>query len=288
MDRRNTPRVSAIITVYNEQQWIRSAVESLLNQSLADIEVLVLDDGSDDDTPAILDSFDDDRLKIVRCGRLGRAAALAQAVKLATGRYIANLDADDEAYPDRLAAQAEFLDSHPDHAWVGGGEDREDTQRDEHYVRLYPETDEAIRRMAVKCIPYCHSAITFRRDVLDEGLNYDPKQPFLIDFEFFLRVATKHKVANLQIPVVKRRAHAKSFFQRSFSVSAQNKELSRLCRVARRQFGLPTWMECYPLARTVYPMLPNRLKNGLRKSLGLGETAVPESKTCPPRRVKHN
>ncbi|WP_417377430.1 glycosyltransferase family 2 protein [Gimesia maris] len=270
------PRVTALITVYNEIRWIRYAVDSLLDQSIDEMEVLIIDDGSDDGTGEAVDAIIDSRVRVIHADRMGRAAALSMAVHEANGKYIANLDADDEAYPDRLAAQVEFLDSHPDHAWVGGGEDREDTQRDEHYVRLYPENDAAIRRMAVKCIPYCHSAITFRRDVLEEGLNYDPKQPFLIDFEFFLRVATKHKVANLQIPVVKRRAHSKSFFQRSFTVSAQNKELSRLCRVARRQFGLPIWMECYPLARSIYPMLPNRLKHGLRKTLGLGETAVSE------------
>ncbi|GAB5517425.1 glycosyltransferase family 2 protein [Rhodopirellula baltica] len=265
------PDVTAIITVYNEQQWIRCAVESLLQQSLEEIEVLVLDDGSDDDTPAILDSFDDDRLKVIRCGRMGRAAALAHAVELATGRYIANLDADDVAYSDRLECQAAFLDAHPDHAWVGGGEDRVDSQRDEHYLRLYPETDAEIRRMSAKCIPYCHSAITFRRSVLDEGLNYNPQQPYLIDFEFFLRVAAKHKVANLPHAVVMRRAHGKSFFQSRFKVSDQNRELSRLCRVARREFQLPLWMEAYPIARTVYPMLPTFVKTPIRRVLGLKE-----------------
>ncbi|WP_165701508.1 glycosyltransferase family 2 protein [Crateriforma conspicua] len=267
----NPPKVTAIITVYNEQQWIRCAVDSLLNQSLRDIEVLVLDDGSDDDTPAILDSIDDDRLQVVRCGRLGRAAALARAVELATGRYIANLDADDVAYPDRLRDQAAFLDANPDHAWIGGGEEREDTQRDEHYVRLYPESDADVRRMSAKCIPYCHSAVTFRKSLLDQGLNYDPDQPFLIDFEFFLRVAARHKVANLPHAVVKRRAHAKSYFQRSFTYGQQNRELSRLCRIARRQFNLPVWMEAYPLARTVYPMIPAAIKTPIRRALGLDE-----------------
>lgn len=264
--------MSGIITVYNEETWIRSAVDSLLAQSLSDIEVLVLDDGSDDGTAAILDSIDDPRLRVVHGDRMGRAPALKKAVEMARGKYIANLDADDDAYPDRLRDQVAFLEANPDHGWVGGGEDREDSQRGESYLRLYPEHDADIRRMAAKCIPYCHSAITFRRDLLDQGINYDPKQPYLIDFEFFLRVAAVYKVANLPVPVVKRRAHAKSFFQRSFKVRDQNRELSRLCRIARRDFGLPLWMEAYPIARTVYPMIPTFLKTPIRKALGLSET----------------
>jgi glycosyltransferase EpsE len=268
----SAPIATAIITVYNEQTWIRSAVDSLLNQSMRDIEVLVLDDGSTDQTSSILDSIDDDRVRVVRCQRMGRAPALAKVCEMARGAFIANLDADDECYADRIENQVAFLQSHPDHAWVGGGEDREDSQRGEHYLRLYPELDRDVRRMAVKCIPYCHSAVMFRKSVINDGINYSPRQPFLIDFEFFLRVAAKHRVANLQVPVVKRRAHAKSFFQRSFTVGEQNVELSRLCRIARRQFSLPLWMEMYPAARNAYPYLPHFVKSHIRNRLGLKET----------------
>ncbi|GAA4455970.1 glycosyltransferase family 2 protein [Novipirellula rosea] len=264
-------KTTAIVTVYNETQWIRAAVDSLLEQSNRNLEILIIDDGSDDGTGEILDSYTDPRIRVIHADRMGRAAALAMAVREARGDYVANLDADDVAYPNRIADQVAFLESHPDHAWVGGGEDRQDSQRDEHYVRLYPQTDAEIRRMSAKCIPYCHSAIMFRRSLLDEGINYDPKQPYLIDFEFFLRVAAKHKVANLPYAVVMRRAHGKSFFQRSFKVRDQNRELSRLCRIARRQFGLPLWMEAYPAARTIYPMIPNLLKAPIRRTLGLKE-----------------
>jgi glycosyltransferase EpsE len=265
------PTATAIITVYNEKQWIEVAIASLLQQSVSDLEVLVVDDGSDDGTSEILDSLTDTRLRVLHVDRMGRAAALARAASEARGEFVANLDADDECYPDRIERQVEFLRAHGDHAWVGGGEDREDSQRDEHYVRYYPETDQDIRRMAVKCIPYCHSAVMFRKSIITEGINYHAEQPFLIDFEFFIRVAGEYKVANLPVPVVKRRARGKSYFQRTFSTKRQNRELSRLCRMARRQFGLPLWMEVYPATRTLYPMLPNFVKTGTRKLLGLRE-----------------
>ena len=266
-----SPLVSVIITVYNEQQWIRAAIDSVLAQSLTDFELVIVDDGSDDETPSILRSYSDPRLRIFHVDRLGRAAALAYATNKSQGQFIANLDADDECYPDRLEKQVAFLQAHPDHAWVGGGEDREDSQRAENYIRYYPEHDAAIRKMATKCIPYCHSAIMFTKSLIDSGLNYAPEQPFLIDFEFFIRVAMVSKVANLSLPVVKRRARSKSFFQRAFTTSEQNRELSRLCRVARRKFKLPIWLEVYPLLRTVYPLMPKFVKTGARRCLGLKE-----------------
>lgn len=267
----NSPTASAIITVYNERQWVRAAIDSLLAQTLQDLEVLIVDDGSDDGTADILDSYDDSRIRVIHSQRMGRAPALALAAREARGEFIANLDADDECYPDRIQNQVDFLRRHPDHGWVGGGEDREDSQRDEHYVRYYPESDLDIRRMAVKCIPYCHSAIMFRKTVVDAGINYDPSQPYMIDFEFFIRVAKCFKVANLSVPVSKRRARDKSFFQRSFSTDEQNRELARLCRLARSEFELPYWMNVYPLARLAYPKLPNWVKSGVRHRLGLRE-----------------
>ncbi len=265
------PRVTAFMTVYNEKQWVGRAVESLLNQTLRDTEVLVIDDGSTDGTDQVLSSFDDPRLRVVSPGRRGRAGALAFATTNARGEYLANLDADDEAFPNRLEEQVRFLDAHQEHGWVGSGEAREDTQRDERRIRAYPETDEAVRRQAAKCIPYCHSAVMIRKEVLAKGGNYDPRQKYLIDFEFFLRVARRWKVANLPEPLVVRRLRDESFFQSRFSTSRQNLRLAKLCQVAVRQFRLPSWYHLFPIARIVYPLVPNRLKQMIRHRNGLSE-----------------
>lgn len=266
------PTVTAFITVFNEEEWIGRAVESLLSQTLRDIEVVVLDDGSTDRTVSILKSFDDPRLRILQPGRLGRAAALAHAATEARGEFLANLDADDEAMPERLEKQVAFLRANPDHAWVGCGELREDSQRGEFYARQYPLSDAEIRWQSAKCIPYCHSAVTFRRSLIEEGINYDPAQPYLIDFEYFLRVAARAKVANLPEALVLRRARDASFFQRSFTYTQQNRRLAGLCRRAIRDFQLPVRANVYPLLRLLYPYVPNRLKRTARRSQGLVET----------------
>lgn len=268
----NRPVVSAIITVFNAADMIARAVKSLLDQSLKDIEVLVINDGSTDGTAEVLDGLIDDRLRVLHLPRTGRAAALALACREAKGCYIANLDADDLSYPERLEKQAAFLDAHPDHVWVGCGEEQEDSRRGEHLKRTYPLSDAAIRRQSAKCIPYCHSAVMFRRSLIDDGINYDPAQPYLIDFEFFLRVAGHGKVANLPDILVKREVRHASYFQSQFKTSRQNRRLAWFGASAVRQFSLPPHYYLYPLARLIYPWLPNRAKRLLRQRQGLQET----------------
>jgi hypothetical protein len=189
------------------------------------------------------------------------------------GHRVTGMDADDEALPNRLKQQACFLDRHPDHGWVGSGEAREDTQRHERQIRTYPESDAAIRRQAAKCIPYCHSAVMIRKEVLSKGGNYDPNQKYLIDFEFFLRVARRWKVANLPEPLVVRRLRNESYFQSRFSTSRQNLRPAQLCRTAIRQFELPSWYHLFPMVRILYPLIPNRMKRIVRSQNGLHEVS---------------
>lgn len=268
----NAPGITAMITVFNGEGFVARAVQSLLAQSLRDIEVLVLNDGSTDGTAAVLDSVGDERLRVIHLPRTGRAAALALACREARGRYIANLDADDVSYPQRLEKQAAFLDAHPAHAWVGCGEEQEDSRRGEHHLRTYPLDDADIRRQSAKCIPYCHSGVMFRKSLIGEGINYDPAQPYLIDFEFFLRVAERHKVANLPDVLVKRHVRGESFFQSRYKTSRQNLRLARLCAQAVRRFELPLRFYAYPLARLAYPYVPDGLKRRIRGRQGLGES----------------
>jgi glycosyltransferase involved in cell wall biosynthesis len=213
----------------------------------------------------------DGSVKPILADRMGRAKALKLACEQAKGTYIANLDADDIAYPKRLELQTTFLDKHPDHAWVGCGEERIDSQRNEHINRVYPLSDEEIRKQCAKCIPYTHSGVMFRRSLIEEGINYDPEQPYLIDFEFFLRVARKYKVANLPDILACRYVRNESFFQSRFKVKKQNRRLARFGLQAVLWFRLPPYYAIYPLSRLVYPMLPNKLKGKIRARQGLSE-----------------
>ncbi len=268
------PRVSAIITVYNAADTVQAAVRSLLAQSFSDLEVVVVDDGSSDATRARLAALKDPRLRVLQGGRRGRAPSLVRACLAARGELIANLDADDRARPRRIAAQVGFFAKHPDHGWLGTAVERRDALRGEHTLRRYPEADPEVRRQAARCIPYCHSAVMFRSALVREGLCYDPRLRFLIDFELFLRVAARCKVANLPEVLVERDVRADSFFTRRFGRFRQNLALARLNARAARAFELPLRERLSPWLRLGYPLLPVGLQRRLRGAFGLRETAL--------------
>jgi len=111
---RVAPAVSAIIPLYNKQASVRRAVESVLNQSVRDLELIVVDDGSRDDGPRIVEAIGDPRIHLVRQANAGPGAARNRGLALARGRFVAFLDADDEWLAGFLEQALEALGRHPE------------------------------------------------------------------------------------------------------------------------------------------------------------------------------
>ena len=106
--------------VYNGERFLRSAISSVLAQTYDDWELIVVDDGSNDSTPDILMSYSDSRIKVLRHEQNRKVAACCnRAMSVASGRYIARLDADDACLPTRLAEQVSYMEANPDAALVG-------------------------------------------------------------------------------------------------------------------------------------------------------------------------
>lgn len=109
------PLISVLLPVYNGEKTLSDSLRSLLRQGFRDFEILVLDDGSSDTSCDIAENFCDCRIRIISDGiRRGLAARLNEGLDLASGRYIARMDADDVCFPERFARQVEYLEAHPD------------------------------------------------------------------------------------------------------------------------------------------------------------------------------
>lgn len=109
------PLISVVLPVYNGGKTLALALDSVLWQTLPDFELIVLDDGSSDDSREVAARFDDARIKLVNDGRrMGLAARLNHGLDLARGRYIARMDQDDICFPERFKRQFETLESHPE------------------------------------------------------------------------------------------------------------------------------------------------------------------------------
>ncbi|MBA3433798.1 MAG: glycosyltransferase family 2 protein, partial [Actinobacteria bacterium] len=118
----NAPLVTVLLAVSNGERYLGAALESVLRQTVSDLELLVVDDGSTDATPSILEGVGDSRLRVLRGEkRVGLAAALNRGLDEARGRYVARLDADDVALPHRLERQLRRMVSGSPVAVVGSG-----------------------------------------------------------------------------------------------------------------------------------------------------------------------
>ncbi|MDQ2803725.1 MAG: glycosyltransferase [Pseudomonadota bacterium] len=208
--------VSVLMPAFNAERTVRQAINSVLAQTFEDFELLVVNDGSDDGTAAILDSIADPRLRVITNPRnLGIVGAANRGAAMARGRYIARLDADDIARPTRLARQVSFLDRHPDILLLGT--EMTDLERGQmRPSRRLVDTDPVVLRWLMHLgNPIGHSTMIFRADVLDRLGGYMRAAfPLADDFDFAHRVLRLGAVAMLPERLVVYRRHAGSLTQR--------------------------------------------------------------------------
>jgi len=194
------PVVSVVLPVRNGELFICDAVESIRNQTLQDWELIVVDDGSTDRTLDLVESVDDPRIVVLRRSQGGLASSLNAGIRAARAQYVARLDADDTAMPDRLSRQLEFLDSRLDCVLVGGSMDV--VTEDRKYIHTqHVRTSQAaiFGTLSKGQSPFMHPSVVFRRNAaLEVGL-YSERLDGCggEDTEFFRRLAASGDLANL-------------------------------------------------------------------------------------------
>lgn len=267
---RNQPRVSVILPAYNEAQHIQRSVVSVLGQTFTDFELILLDDGSTDETWKVIGEFDDPRIHKVQLGRMGFTRALNYGLRMARGEYIARMDADDESLPERLERQVAFLDSNPTISILGTCYLKNDAMRAESYVRLHPEDDRDIRRAMALYVPLCHGSVMFRKTVVQKIGGYDETIPDTEDLELWLRAAPYFKFANLRPPpaYVYYFDTQQSFFENSLGRRRRVWNMMKLNVRAVRLFRLaPYYYVLIGVKLLYYFVLTSSLKRIARKLL---------------------
>lgn len=270
------PRVTAIITTHNEEEYIGEAIESLLEQSISSLEIVVVDDGSKDQTREILAKYENlDAVRTFFREHDGRSAALNIAIDEAKGDYIAVVDPDDISKETRLERQANYLDQHPDVGIVGSAYIAENKIRSESYVREYPTKDVDIRHAMAKYIPVPHSSMMARREALIKSGLYDGSRQVIVDLDLMIRVASQYKISNLSEPLITRSIREKSSFHSMFSSTRRHIELFRLNVKAVRVLALPKYYYLYSFGHLIYHYLPVFLKRWARRAFAnLKETDI--------------
>ena len=202
------PKVTVFVPVYNREAYIGAAIESILGQSFSHFEILLVDDGSTDRSVEVLRSYDDPRLRVV-CHEhnLGIPQTRNHGLELAQGEYIALLDSDDIAQPDRLQYQVAFLDRHPDIVQVGGWVRRVDTTgRLLKQVKQQPTAPDDIRAQLLFRCSLSNTTIMGRTAVL-RAYGYRNSFPRCQDYDLHVRLAKRHKMANIPHILTHARVH---------------------------------------------------------------------------------
>ena len=206
----NPPTISVLMSVYNGGRFVGEAVDSILGQTFGDFEFLILDDGSKDGSVEILRRYEkqDPRIKLTVRPNKGLTKTLNELFAKSTGRFIARMDCDDVALPERFALQLEALRADPSLACVGGcfqlidGEGRALTV-------LKPPTDDAeIQRQALAGHgSICHPTAMIRRESLEKINGYDEEFKIAQDLDLWLRLGEVGRLGNVPQTVLKFRLH---------------------------------------------------------------------------------
>jgi glycosyltransferase involved in cell wall biosynthesis len=189
------PAVSVLLPVHNGERFLREAVDSVLGQTLTEIEVLVVDDGSTDGTATQLAAYRDERLRVVHQAHAGLVSALELATREARAPLLARMDADDVSLPERLERQAGFLKANPSVGLVGCGvEVIDETGRAESAV-LLPSADADLRRRLLLRNPLTHGSVVLRREALAEAGGYQAGYGANEDYDLWRRIARRWELA---------------------------------------------------------------------------------------------
>ena len=206
-------KVSVLMPTYNAEKYLKEAVNSILNQTFSDFELIVIDDASKDKTRSILNSYQDPRVKILDGPCRGIAAALNLGLDHAKGEYIARMDADDISMPQRFAKQVRFLDIHPEIGLCGtlammftkdGDYQLFGTKHLEHMGLLDQLYDTVV----------CHPTVMFRRELFARyGLRYNEAYKTAEDQELWARALRYTKFYGIQEMLLRYRLHPESASQ---------------------------------------------------------------------------
>ena len=232
----SAPRVSVVMAVRDGERWLVEAIESVLAQSESALELIVIDDGSTDRTPLLVDALAerDGRIRVFRQPALGLAEALNLGLAAARAPFMARLDADDLAQPTRLERQAAVLDARPKIGLLGSWALEIDCAGRPLGVREPPTDHATLQRLLEKGNPFVHSSVMARTELLRRLGGYRGAFEAAEDYDLWLRVSEAAELANLPEPLVSYRRHPGSVSRRVGLRQAFSVRLAQRAAAARR------------------------------------------------------
>ncbi len=199
----DAPAVSVILPTYNRADTLPRAVKSVLAQTFGDYELLIIDDGSTDRTPSVVEQLEDPRIRYIRLARnRGVSAARNRGFSEARGEFIAFLDSDDEWLPRKLERQVDLLRQAPDSvgmAYSGALNVHPGGRRSEYLPR---DGGDLLPVLLIHNVIHATPSVLLRRAVVHAVGDFDETLPAIEDYDYWLRVAKRSQIAVISEPLV--------------------------------------------------------------------------------------
>jgi len=231
----NNPKISVLMPVYNAEKFLKEAIDSILNQTFKDFEFLIINDASTDNSKKIILSYKDPRIRYFENDKnLGVAKTLNKGLRLAKGKYIARMDADDISLSERFKKQVEFMEKSPLIAVCGAWLRLIGNENQNNEIWKSPSDFESIKSLALFYSSIYHPTVLIRKETLKKyNLFYDPSFAHAEDYELWVRIMEKAKVANLKEILLLHRIHSKEVGNIHKQMMVKNSNRIRLYQLNR-------------------------------------------------------
>ncbi len=255
-------KISVVLSAYNGENHIQEAIQSILNQTLQNFELIIIDDGSTDETLHQIETFKDDRIILKSIYHVGLTKALNQGLCLARGDYIARMDADDIALPNRFEKQVSYLDQHSRVVCVGTAYEvlLANGNRIKPRVPILTSSYK-IKKALPKFNPFMHGSMMIRREGLERIGFYNEKFRLSQDYDLWFRMAQEYEMANLNEVLMIRREGKQTFLkekrQNWFAIQARLKAI--------QEGNSSSWNLIYMIRPFFVMVTPNWLKRIIRQ-----------------------
>ncbi len=207
----SSPLVSVVIPAYNAERTIRATLASVLRQTLTDVEVIVIDDGSTDSTSDVARWLGDARVRVVQQENTGHAGARNAGITHATGRYVAIIDADDLWFPRKLETQVAFLRAHPGVRALHCATIHVDDSLRPLFIGRCPDGENSL--LDVLCfrgLPGLMSTLIADRELFEEVRRFDQSLIILQDWDLAIKLARRRQLWSIPEPLAVIRVHSAS------------------------------------------------------------------------------
>lgn len=250
------PKISVVMSVYNGEKYLQEAIESILTQTYSDFEFIIIDDCSTDDSVKIIESYDDRRIRLIRNKHnLRLPASLNKGIKMATGKYIARMDADDISMPDRFDKQVAYMETHSEVVAAGGSFQAIDENGNNLYIH-HSAVGEKLAKYCLMPSPMAHPTVMMRRDVIvANNLFYDEQYSSAQDYDLWQRINKKFKIDNLpdillryriqsnSISVAKRQQQQDNTYKIFSQYSPVKVSYDEVMAIIHRSYVLKPWQQ---------------------------------------------